>query len=595
MSATTDRLVLSDMTMEVEDFVAQFNEELEKSQTWKGQLVTQTSQTLIEYISTVGTFDQARALRYAEDAFAESAQSDDAIRAITSMQGLRITRKQPAEITVKLRSVGGLTIPPYAQAQVAGINFFNREQIVLAPNTETDVALYQGLVKSIVTTGLSTEFQAFVASEEPFAVSDSDVQVRINQQLLEKSYGVLWNYKGIPAFADLTMPDGRLLIQFGNSRFGAVPQVNDVVVITYAVTDGDASNNSVLENKDLTFDDHADVRGIVQTNPTGGSDSKPIEVYKNVASGSFGTYESAVTKPQYIAQVASYPGIVDAVTQAQREINPNDPHWMNVIRVSALTSSPWTQQQQRDFLDHLQKVSMYSTYFLWVDAVPVDRNIEIEVYFFNTAILSEGKAKAEKAVRELLAPKQGILMTNHYESDIDSAIKKANKGQVSYVKLLSPADGQMVVTSPQSPPVTYSFISGAAQNPMSPGVYAYSVAVTNAEEAGGPSNWVFPQITNAMGDGHAIKLEWPEQVGAVEYRVYGRRGGDPLEPLGLMATIPANSSNATATFLDDGQITPTPPLPSGLSQGPVRYNRIGSLVVRAYYSDRQRRVEGVHE
>src|SRR5690606_469178 len=158
------------------------------------------------------------------------------------------------------------------------------------------------------------------------------VQVRINGALLPKSFGVLWNYKGSPGYADLTMPDGRLLIQFGNSRFGSVPYVNDVVVITYAVTEGADGNNEVLIDKPVFTDAVPSVSGKVLENPTGGTNEKPITVYKNVSSGSFGTYESSVTRPQYIAAVSTYPGIVDAVTQAQREIDPMDLQWMNVIR-----------------------------------------------------------------------------------------------------------------------------------------------------------------------------------------------------------------------------------------------------------------------
>ncbi len=591
MSTNATRFSLDTMTVEVEDFIRQFNEELSKSGVWKGELVTQTSQSLIEFISTVGTFDQARVLRASEDAYAETAQSDDAILAIAQMQGLRLTRKGPAAITVELQSDSGeVTVPPYTQFMVGGTNYFNREQLVIdAPNTYT---LYQGFIKSVVTTGLSTDYQAFVGPtvDDAFRISDEDVQVRINGALLPKSFGVLWNYKGSPGYADLTMPDGRLLIQFGNTRFGSVPYVNDVVVITYAVTEGADGNNEVLIDKPVFTDAVPSVSGKVLENPTGGTNEKPITVYKNVSSGSFGTYESSVTRPQYIAAVSTYPGIVDAVTQAQREIDPMDLQWMNVIRVTALTSSPWTQRQKKDFLRRMQDITMYAPRFFWVDAIPVDRDIEVEVYFFNTAILSEGQAKAEKAIIDLLAPKPGILMTNHFESDIDTAIKKGNPGQVSYIKMIRPTSGEMIVTAPDSPDTTYSFIPGGAVQPMEAGIYAYSVAVTTDLDAGPPNGWVFPQITNSMGEANAIRLEWPEVRGAIEYTVYGRIGGYEDRPLGVMAVIPANPAQTHASFIDDGSITPSGVLPPSVSKAPIRYNRIRNLVVKPYYSSRQNRL-----
>lgn len=591
--ALAKTLALSDMTVEVEDFVAQFNEWLREQPTWKGELVTQTSQHLIELISTVGTYDQATLIRAHEDSFSETAQSDDAIRAITTMQGLRMTRMGPAQVTASVYSAEELTIAPYTQWALAGTNWFNREQVVFEAGQELVVDLHQGLVKSVIVEGSSSQdYQAFISREGGFRVSDFDVQVRVNGMIQPRTFGNLWNYPRMPAYADLTTNDGRLLVQFGNSRFGTVPEINDQVVITYVVTDGEETNNLITLDRRVTVETLPDLEGEAITNPQGGTGIKPVVVYKNVASGAFGTNESAVTKSHYLASVASYPGVIDAVTQAQREINPMDLWWMNGIRVSALTTSPWTQQQKEDFIRHQESVSMYSTKFYWVDAEPVDRDIEVEVYVFNTAILSESEALAEEAVRDLLAAKPGILMTDHYESDIDSAIKKANRGQVSYVKVISPPSGEMVVNAPSSPSTRYSFIPGGAVRPLGPGVYAYSVAVITEEDEGPPSGWVHPQITNSMGSGQAIRLEWPEVRGATEYRVYGRMGGKDEEPLGLMATIPANESQTYATFVDDGSVTPVAPLPATISQSPIRYNRIRSLLVKAFYSSRQKRLDG---
>ncbi|MNX90928.1 hypothetical protein D3C86_1229950 [compost metagenome] len=130
---------------------------------------------------------------------------------------------------------------------------------------------------------------------------------------------------------------------------------------------------------------------------------------------------------------------------------------------------------------------------------------------------------------------------------------------------------------------------------MPPGIYAYAVAVTNAQDAGPPNGWVFPQITDAMGTDTAIKLTWPEVRGALSYRIYGRQGGNPGMPLGLMATITPNPAQATATWTDDGSVTPVGPLPSTLSLSPIRYNRLRNLTVRTYYADRQKRLDGSPE
>lgn len=594
MVTTANRLVLSDLTMEVEDFVAQFNAYLETKPVWKGQLVTQTSQTLIELISTVGTFDQATLLRAEEDAFAETAQSDDAVRAITSMQGLRLTRMMPAEIEVVLTAPASLTLDPYTQFVCGGTKLFNREQVNLVANVPSVHRLLQGDVKTWVMSGNETDYQSWVSPEGDFSVSDTDVQVRINGTLIPRTHGVMWNYRDQPAYADLTLPDGRLLVQFGNAKFGSVPGTNDEVAVTYAVTDGSNSNNLVLLNRKVSVDGFAGITGTVVENPSGGSGVKDIVVYKNVASGAFGTYESAVTKAHYVATVSTYPGIIDAVTQAQREINPMDLNWMNVIRVSAITNSPWTQAQINDFLGSMQNVTMYAPHFVWFEPQPVDRDVEVEVYIFNTASLTEAKAASERAVQKLFAAKPGILMTNFYESDIDTAIKIENKGGVSYVKLVNPIEGEFIVTLPPSPVIIPEYLPGAGNSRMTPSVYAYCVQVVTAEEVGLLSKWAFPQITNAMGTGTAIKLNWPGRDGVLEYRIFGRQGGNHTEPIGLMATIP-HTGASTYTWTDDGSVTPTGGLPLSMGNAPIKYNRLRNLEVKVYYADRQRRLDGSPE
>lgn len=577
-------LKLSDLTVEVEDYQAQFNIDLAQKGTWKGQLTTQTSQTIIEYISTVGALDAAKIIRSSEDAFAETALADDAIRSITTMQGLRMTRKLPAQIVVQLTSTVALTLSPYTQMTIGGIKFFNRDQIEIAANQTVNAELAQGTVISYMISGIGTDYQTFVSPEDGFNVSDVDTRVRINGTLIAKSLGVLWNFRGQPAFADLTLPDGRLNVQFGNSRFGSVPQTNDIVAITYVITNGSDSNGAVTQGKRLSIDGFPQVTGTATSNPGGGSGVKPVVVYKNVASGSFGTYQSAVTRSQYIAQVNTYPGIIDAVTQAQREIDPMDLQYMNVIRVSALTDSPWTQGQRQDFIDAMQRVTMYSTRFIWFDAIPLDRDIDIDVYAFNTATLSQVQTLSEQAIQNLLAPQPGILMTDFFESDLIVAIKKANSGQVSYVIVNQP-QAPMTVNAPSAANVTYDVIPGSGT--LGPLVYSYSVAVTNAQDAGPPNFWINPQITGTATN-NSIKLTWNEIPGALSYRVYGRQGG----ALGLITTIAAVNNGPPVSFIDNGSITPSGGLPNTLSLAPIRYNRLRNLTIRVHFAERQRKLDG---
>lgn len=574
-------LTIPAQAVDFSDFVESFNTYLGGADVWRGTLTTQTSQTLVELVAAVGTFMEGKNIRASEDAFAETAQSDSAIRSITQMQGLRMTRKLPAGLNVTLSSSVTQTLNPMTQFMVGGQYYFNREQMFLTADTPLNVTLYQGRVLAFGMNGLGSPRQTFLSNDDSFVVSDQDVRVFVNGTLIEKSFGTLWNFKGLPAYADLTTSDGRMLVVFGSELYGYTPLVTDMVIIQCAITDGADGANQTLNNKPISVDGHAEITGRAISNPTGGGDEQPIQTYKNLSSGAFGTYSSAVTKSQYLATIGSYPGIIDSVTQAQRDINPMALEWMNVIRISALTATPWTQDQQRAYIDYLQKVTMYAPRFVWQDAVPVFRQIEVTVYCFNTAVLTKVQADCELQIRKLFAPRAGLLMTNFYNYDLENACRLAGRGAVSYVTVQEPTD-PMIVTSPPAPTSEYEIITGAGE--LTPLMYAYGVSVVNAEgEEGPPANWVFPQITKAMGNSNTVKLKWRPMEVAAKYRVYGRKALS----IGLLAELNAGD---VLEFIDDGSVVPGI-APPGQAEVPIRYNTISSLKVNVEFAERQQRIQ----
>jgi hypothetical protein len=574
-------LSIPNTAVDFNDFVQAFQDYLGSTETWRGQLTTMTSQTLIELVSAVGTFMEGRNIRTAEDAFSETAQSDDAIRSITQMQGLRMTRKLPAALTATLTSPVTQTLQPMTQFMIAGQYYFNRVQLFLTANVPQVIDLFQGQVFAYAMTGLGGPRQTFMSDEDSFTVSDRDVKVFVNSTLLEKSFGTLWNYRGLPAYADLTTSDGRVLIVFGSEQYGYTPRVDDTVVIQYAVTAGADGSTAITTGKPLTVDDHPELTGVATSNPTGGGDEQPIQTYKNLSSGAFGTYSSAVTKSQYLATAGVYPGIIDSFVQAQRDINPMALEWMNVMRVTGLTTTPWTQQQKQDYIDYLQTVTMYAARFVWQDPIAVPRDVEVTVWCFNSAVLTKVQADCELAIRQLFAARPGLLMTNFYAYDIENACRIAGKGAVSYVTVQSPTD-PMIVTAPPSPSTKYEIITGAGT--LTPLMYAYGVSVVNDEgEEGPPARWVFPQITKVMGNINSVKLTWLPLKNVNHYNVYGRKAGT----IGLLATVLPTDP---LEFIDDGSVVPGV-APPGTVDVPIRYNALGLLKVNVDFAERQQRIQ----
>lgn len=473
------QLIISDLTADFDQFVQDFETYLQNKDAWRGNLTTMTGQTLIELAASIGAFNQAKLSRAFTDAFPETSVSDAAIRAGTFMQGVRMTRRLPAQIQVQLTGTEGLVLPRFTQFECAGYQFFNRDAITLVGETPVEATLYQGEIVIYTMNGTGTNLQAWVSPETDFQISDQDVRVIINDKDIPVSYSGLWNYKATDACQDLTSSNGRLIIQFGTNNvagldqeladelglgepiaYGTVPGINDTVEIQYAVTEGESGNNYVTLNKSVTIDGYPDVEGKALDNPRYGASEKSTLVYKNNTSSAFGTYGSAVTKNQYLATVTTYPGVIDAITRAQREINPNDLELMNVIWVTGITNEPWDLAKRSEFCNWCQAQSMYSTRFVWKDATPVNRSVSVRVYCFNSAVLSDVEDNVKRAVLQLFQARSGILMLNIYRSDIYDTILASDKN-IAYIILDEPTE-DCVVTQPESPSLGFEVISGTS-------------------------------------------------------------------------------------------------------------------------------------
>lgn len=571
-----DTIELPSQLVDQGQIAAQFVEALSRQKAWSTGITSTTSQTLIELISAIGTFMTAKILRVKEDAFPETAQTDSALRAIANMQGLRLTRRLPAQVKVAFEPAAGVSIPPFTKISIAGESWFSDQPIDLTGTSDVEVYLKEGVVQESVIAGLGTDLQAWVSTAENFEVSDQDVFVYINGVPQTKVYGGLWNYKGQnDVCTDTTLPSGACVIQFGRLNFGAVPSATDIVKIVYATTKGAEVNGKGMVGAKPAVSGMPNITGQVVENPSGGAFEKDPLAYKNYASGSFGTFGSAVTGGQYEAMAKTYPGVVDAVIRAQRTINPQDLRWMNVMQLSVLTLSPWVEAQRREYIDFLQKSSMYSTRFVMTDPVPVPFDISLSVFCYNHAhSLSDVKNKIEAAILQMFAPRAGLLGTSFHHSDLIETAMNAAGGTVSYVIVNSPAKSLTVELPKVNASV--SVVAGV----LTPATYAYAVTATVVDPSNPsatvlvpPHQWLYHQAPDNTG----AKISWAPVEGAVSYTVWGRKA-DKLQMLYIGTDL---------AYTDDGS-TPDPvaPLVFSVEALAIRYAKINSLVVDVQYTDR---------
>ena len=290
---------------------------------WKAILPTETGDALISLISTVHSSAQQNILRSLQDTFPATAVSDSAIYAGATMQGVRLNRKLPANMPVAItnNNVQQITIPPYSVFSGANTYWFNRDFITIDPGqTVSAFSLYQGVVKSMATTGLGTPYQAWASPEAGFTVSDTDTFVAINGTAIQKLTTGLWTAKTGSGFIDKTLATGEFVVEFGDGSYGTMPLISDTVNFVYVVTSGSAANALNAMNKSITTTAYQNLVINALGNPSGGADETGALRYKNIAAYSFGTFGSAVNKSQLLTTILEYPGISDAVTFSEREV-----------------------------------------------------------------------------------------------------------------------------------------------------------------------------------------------------------------------------------------------------------------------------------
>jgi hypothetical protein len=558
---------------------SQLQSQLLNYDSWKGTIDTQTGTMISDMIASLATFANGNILRVYQDGYSETALSDRALYALAIKQGERINRKTPASITVQVEVPDTVTetlsILPFEQFSGANTYWFNRDLITLVPGTIVDVTLYQGYVTVASNMGLNTDWQSFISVEDGFSVSNDDVAVYIDGTEVPVVQTLISNYPNQAAVQDTTTGDGSLHLVFGTTQYGSRPSLSNTVIIKYAVTSGSAANNLAVLNQSIVFSTSSTDRSKVIMNvisaATGGSDETPALQYKYTGNLSYGSLDSALTKQQFIQLINSYPGVVDCLTRAQREIDPTDVQLMNVIEVYVLTESDWDPPTTLAFINSLHKKCIDPVRFVLKSASKVMSTVNATVLCKSWADLGVAKTKAEQALSNLYVMQKGIIGKDISLNDIHTALRNSYEG-IDDVTLRLPTQNQIVSAQALTYP-TLSFDNGGGHS----GSFSYSVGAVLPDGIIAPLNWSSILVENAS----TITVEWDLYSNAQNYIVYGRTGLDGFGPL---ATLGSNVTSWTDNFT----AVPTGVTPT-VSSVPVKYLALDpSSSIDSIYSPRYR-------
>lgn len=442
-------LKLSETKPDFEALVLQLQLFLSQKNTWIDRLTSSTGQTLLEMMAAVGTFNQFGIESAARESFLVTAARDSSIYAITTMLGVRITRKTPASVVAQLTRSGStvvtMSLPRFSTFVVNGVTYFNRDSVVFpAGESIVSAPLYEGTVKQQTFAANSQAFREIYLKEPGFVVSDVDLEVYlVNPNLNEAT---LWTpiEDGIwvappeaTVYYDRTSGLGDTILAFGDGYHGALPPVGFNIVVKYAITSG-ASIVSGSAGLEILFPEDPTIRGITTSSIAPGADEKPASYYKLVASNLYKARSRAVTNPDYKAITLSYPGVASVVIQAQRDVNPGDIRWMNVVRICILPANEdaFTSIEWDTFLEWFATKSHAAIDLQIYNPIKLVEDINLIVAMTQTAVAVEVTSKVTDAITQLFAKNINTLGNRIAKSDIDK-VCTAIVG-VDYVDIVSP-------------------------------------------------------------------------------------------------------------------------------------------------------------
>jgi hypothetical protein len=488
--------------------------------------------------------------------------------------GVRSPRKAPCSVPVTLSVPVGtlLTIPAYSQFTVGGVLCFNRTVITFdAANSTVATQLYEGTVSSYSLRSDGSAYQLFVSQEANYAVSDQDVVVTVNSNVIPVLDRPLWLYPDQDGVEDTTTPTGQLQLLFGDGTYGTQPANTALITVIYAVTQGAEGENAGLSGQQVTANGINAVTGTATGGLAGGTDQRDTNYFRQLSPQLFAAKDTATTQEEMSAVAATYPGVLDAQVIGQRTLAPGDVRYMNLVAVSLLTEAPFSAYDWDQFVAWFAKRSTYPVRCFRRDPLGIGTVVNADVYCKNVATdLDAVQASAMTAIQKLFAPRTGIINTSLYLSDIINAIKTSDS-TIEFLNLNTPTGP--IISQVEAPVITLTPTLGSGG--LSAGQYSYAVTVVTAQGESLATNFTSVILT-ASGE---ILLSWTgnQSIAVQGFNVYGRTP----QGNGLLASLPPTASS----WLDDGSAT-VGPIPPVLNTAGFFYPALTSVVLNMFYTSR---------
>lgn len=451
----TTKLPISQVAPDFELLYTELQKRLENNGAWKDLLPTNVGSTILDMFAASGVPAQFAVEMALREAFFESARRDSSIFSGTRGLGVRIARKAPAGTNVKLSLEEEKTviIAPYSKFTLSGQSYFNREQAYLTKDAPTSLNVYEGVVakkefdldQEVTLDG----FREFIIGIPDFRIANTDMTVwTTNNVSGETRYWDLSEtalYEHGPndtVYYEMTTGKGDVALLFGDGQYGRALERGTTLHISFIVTQGSNGNNG-FRGISGTFPQDSAVSVITEEAINGGADEKSAQYYKLFAPNMYRAKKRAVSRPDYVSNIIGYSGVADVAVLAQKDVAPDDPRWMNLVRICILPesednwgganpnpkSSAWQQ-----FLEWFRSQYGVRDIQTW-NPEKMFIDVKVRIHMFKGRDKAAIKLKALERILLLFLKKPGILGRKLAVSDLEEACRVPG---VDYIEILSP-------------------------------------------------------------------------------------------------------------------------------------------------------------
>lgn len=467
--------------------------------------------------------------------------------------------------------------------------------------------LYRGDVNNKYFTATGQDFFTIISSENDFVVSDTDVEVYINQEKMDISYNGLWNFRSgevnNKVVQDFTTSKGKLQILFGTDLYGFKPTPNDNIQLRYVTTKGSEDNTLKFKSTKMACIEYpidntteASIYPLID-----GGNETPAKNYSQMGPHLFASNngQRGVTPQDYKVIFTSYAGNLDCVVDGQRNLNTDSPAFMNLVR--AVTYPKHNEAFYTAMFTDIKQKTMFSNEFYteWEDPdvplYPLQRifNIRANVYCFNIVDLVSARTAIENAILSLVDkntfPLIGKMNINIPRETILKTIREAVLG-IDYIELIEP---QQDVTGDMEPPKPTAHIPNATNASDLVGSIDYAVEVFSESIVSGSPvlySWSLSPIYTATGSGKQLEIYFEKvpnfqvtppdlittgissspYLASVQYRLWRKRKSvsnpvwEPVQSSPVTeASLAVNPATNLTFILDTGTtaLPATPPYP----------------------------------